>query len=485
MKQLTSYGTPDKPRVEGLCGSAPARLAAPYHPTRHMGGQLRRAILLASIVMGAVHSQTVLDEANPLGAGPDGIRLQSISAFTTYYSATPGLQGQPNLGLTSTTSFGVSATVSYSKFSPYSGLSIIYSPSYLDAPGAAGWHSTTQNLTFTWNRRLAAKWHYNLAASGAIISTTQALFTPTKLANVVSTPATFADLSAAFVGGILNYNQLGAILTGAPIIESPAALALYGDSLFSASVSGGLVYSHSSRLSFRANLTVARAQNLPGNAQPGSTQATPLISHTMAGTGDVGLSYGLSPRTTFSADASTSRAFSNLEDVYVNTATISLARTMGIDWFCQIQGGTGFVTAIRQVNPQPAGPQYLASGSIGYKRRAHTFMVSVSRSISDTYGLGASANISASGAWNWKRPGSSWMLSGNFAEQRLTGMQLVPIDSWTVTGGVSRLIGRRAMVTTEYAYLSAIHLANIALTQGGQQSVRLTVSWSPHNGAPR
>jgi hypothetical protein len=383
--------------------------------------------------------------------------------------------------------------LTYTKFSDRTGFSVAYSPSYTEGLSYSGWHTSSQSFNLTWRHQVGTRWTYSVSTSTVLTSSLEAVFAPTRLANIVSTPATFGDLTSAIIGGNPGNNLLGTILNSAQTVEAPAGLLLYGSSLLSTAVNGSLNYAQSSRLSLHMNVSADREQYLSDGSQAAGTGtgANPLVPHSLAGSVGVGVGYMVTPRTSVSMDVITSRAFSSIYDGYSSAVSVSVSRTMGMHWFTQFQGGTGFIIGVRQTNPLltgralPTGPQYVAGGSVGYKLRTQTLLATAGRSISDTYGLGSSATLSASGAWNWSRPGSSWTVSANFGEQRLVGPGFLPIDSWRVTAGLSRRVGTHAFVSTEYAYLSAVHLVGIVTPQHGQHMLRATLSWVPSGGAAR
>ena len=446
-----------------------------------MGAGLRSLAVAAVLGMGALPAQQPAQEAvNPLSTHSNGLRLQSVSAFLNYYWVSEGVPlGPAGNSWMQQPSAGATATFGYTRFGERSGISVSYTPSYV-----ATWQNNTSrihnhSLSFNWRRNLTSKWTYTLAGSGVVTSLTDALFLPTTLANVAAAPASFEELSAAMVGGRFTNNQLAAILTGAAVVESPAGMQLYGSRMMTSALQTGISYARSSRLTFHLNVGASRSQALNDSSLPADRRTDSILSHSTAGSGNIGMGYSLSPRTQLAVDWSSSRTFSNLQDAYIHSANLSLARTVSERWFLQGHAGAGFVTAIREYYALPNGPQYQAGASIGYRARAHTFLASVERSIADTYGFGAAGSVSASGAWNWTRPGSAWATTANFGQQWLTGTGFPSSNNWRATFGLVRSVGRHVAVSTQYAYLSDSRFIGGPGSRGGQHSVRLSVSWLP------
>jgi hypothetical protein len=445
---------------------------------------MNRGILLylaaAMFSIPALNAQNAtLETVNPLNPDPGGIRLQSVSVFLMYHTvsgASSGLAGTPSVDETGA---GATATLGYSRFGERSGISVSYTPSYTTTWQNYATNTQNHSLSFNWRRHLTPKWTYTLAGSGVVTSLTDALFLPTALANVAAVPATFDELSAGILRGGSTNNQLAAVLTNAPVVESPSGMRLYGSRMLTSSLQSDISYSYSSRLTFHVNVAASRSQALKDSSLPAGSNPDYLLSHTMAGSGSIDIGYSLSPRTQLSAGWSSSRTFSTLEDVYTHAVSVSLAHTMSPQWFLQVHAGTAFVTAIREFYAPPNGPQYQAGGGLGYKRHAHTFLAAVDRSVSDAYGFGASASVAANGAWNWSPPGSAWSTTANFGQQWLTGTGFQAINTWRATAGVMRKAGQHIAVSAEYAYLSGSRFLGVPGSQGGQQIVRMSVVWLP------
>ena len=451
---------------------------------------MRRQILVlvssATIGINLLHAQNEagFNNVNPLSSDQGGIRLKNMSLFMTYYSVAPEAftGGANGVSLMGDAGVGGSATLAYSRFRERSKLSIVYTPSYVKRLRYSDGSTPNQTLSLNWRRNLTQRWTYTVAASGIDMSLSDALFAPTRFADVVAAPATFEELASAMVAGKFTNNELAAILTGAPVLESPEKMLFYGNRVLSASIITGLSYSRSSRLTFYVNGAANRSQNLKDPNTPATVQPTYLAARTTTESASMGMGYSLSPRTRLGVDFSSSRTTSNLQDAYTSTSNVSLGRTMGVNWFLQIHGGIGVIDELRQYSSLPAGPQYQAGGSIGYKTHAHTFIAAIDRSVSDSYGLGAADSLVGSGAWNWRRPGSSWSMSSNFGQQRLTGTRFGDISTWFATAGFARRVGVRTAVSTQYAYLSNTGLVGGPNWQGSLHTVRVSIVWSPNGG---
>ncbi len=451
---------------------------------------MQRATLLLILAgtfgsgIAAAQSDAILEKVSPLDPSPGGMRLQNVSIYTTYYSYPPGGLAAPGQGQsTDNIGLGGSATLQYLRSGERSGVSFTYTPSYAGSIQSISGSSFNHVLTFNWNRHLTPRLAFNLSFSGEESSLRNTLFLPGRLASVAAFPATFDDLAGAIIGGNFTNNQLAALLTGAPLIESPAGMLIYGDRMLMASAQVSMTYSLSSRLTFRASMVASRAQNLRDANEP-AAQAVFLLSHTTTGSADLGMAYLLTPATSVSLDLTSSRSMSNLQDAYSSAASVAVGHAIGRHWMIKLRGGMGVITGIRETFDLPVGPQYEWGGAIGYKLQSHTFLASVERAISDAYALGAIASISSTGAWNWSPAGRSWSVSANFGQQRFIATAFPTVNAWRAGASLNRKLGSRFSLATEYAYLSGfpfIGPRGIAMNnvQGGQHMARVSIVWSP------
>ncbi len=240
----------------------------------------------------------------------------------------------------------------------------------------------------------------------------------------------------------------------------------------------GVTYSHSSRVSVHATLNGSRLEALPDSTGAVYRAGRVLTNSTVVAFSS-GVSYSISPRTEISTDWSSSRTFSNLQDYYTHTAELSVRRTMSPRWFVDLHLGGGFVQPVRESISLSSGPRYQAVGGLGYKSHAHTFVASVDRSVTDTYGFGASSSLSSTGAWTWHHPGSSWSVNANVGQQWLPGSIYGNATVWRGTAGLVRVVGRHTVMTTQYAYLGQSQVSGHSYLPGAQQVIQLVFGWIP------
>ena len=412
---------------------------------------------------------------------------RAFSLFGTYYSIVPedlflSSGGTPQRN---EERVGGSATVEYARFSERSALSIAYSPSYVGGIRYSGWNAANHALFLNWRRKVNERWGYAIFVSAVATLANEVLFTPTTLASTAAAPASFDDLVSAILAGKSNNDQLASILAGGSVLESPAAMLIYGDRVFTSQVQVGATYSHSSRLFMQFRGAATRTQFLKGGAGPAGVSYGYIVPQTSSGSASVGIGYSLSPRTQVGLDASTTRTMSRVQDAYRNSVNASVGHVMGRRWFAQARGGLGFVTAVRRTYDLPGGVQYQVGGDIGYKTYAHTLMASGMRSAGDYYGFGANSSISATGAWYWSRPGSAWWAASSFGEEALMGTGFPTFTSWRATTGIGRRLGGHVAVFAQYGYIDYSGLTGRVSKPIHQHVGRLAIVWTPSGAIAR
>jgi hypothetical protein len=286
-------------------------------------------------------------------------------------------------------------------------------------------------------------------------------------------------LAGAVLTGQSENQQLTDLVNAAPLVNSPETAYVYGGRELSVAGALSLSYARSSRSTYRISADVTRAQSISEDAAGGSGLAYALPRTTSAAV-DFGWSYSLTPRTTFSLDASETRTMSSLVDVHITRANASIGKTLNTHWFIQGMIGVGKIDSVSSSVPISQGPQQEWSGSVGYKLYAHTFLASVSRQAADTYGLGANANLSGNGAWTWKRPGSNVSIFSSFAFLHLVaGPLLQQSGSWQARAGFERSLGRQTSFTLTYSYVQYPRALLVQQSQAAQSGLMATLNWSP------
>ncbi len=432
-----------------------------------------------------------LPQTNPLGMPGVGIRLYSASAYFGYSSwSVPTASAIATGGVpfrSSSADTGGTVMVGWSrKGDKKTRFGFTYTSSYNARLSSSGLNSLNHHFAFDLgrNRRLSPRWSFDLSGNAGISDLQGFLFLPSRSAQLANVPTTFDDLAAAVLAGRFNNNEFASILTGAPVVESPARALLYGNRMLTASMHAGLSYTASSRLSIQMGITGNNNLHVPDIGNPVDLQYRYLVPRTSGATVGLGVAYSLSPRTLASFDFSVGRYYSGFYDGYTSSATVSLGRVLiGRRWFAQTQGGAGVVNPIGGAG-YSRRPRGLGGASLGYKALAHTFLGSYTWSAGDNYGLGAASTETASGAWQWARPGRSWVVYSNLGRQRLLGSPLRAIDGWRVSAGFSRSLGDETSAYLQYTYFvssGGFGSGPLSFAQPGFRvaSVRLGVAWTP------
>jgi hypothetical protein len=450
---------------------------------------LRRALLLLPIVLaapGAWAQTQAFNYFNPLNSSADGFHLFGVSVYGAYYtSGTPfGLDTtnlNPNLSSSGVTALGASASLGWSKSTQRGTVSVIYSPSYVASPQHTEYDEFSQRAAFNWSQRIGNSWSFGFTASGMLANFEQLLFSPSALGSAAASSATFDDLASSTFTGKTSNPQLGPVLASSQLASAPEQSFLYGNRLFTATSSISLGYSPHGRSSVQISISGARTQNYQDNLSNSTVSASgiPAVPRSTSADVSVSYSYSISPRTQFALTGSSMRIWSSYTNGYTTQGSVSLGRTLSPHWFVQVHAGVGGIIYSHTQFSQPSTPQGLGGVSLGYKIQSHTFLASYDRGIGDSYGLGAATTGSASGAWNWRRPGSAWSLSSGFGYQGLSGSVFRNTKSWHASAGVARALGRQFFVSLQYSYLQfPSNLAAIGSTVQ-ESGVVVSGTWTP------
>jgi len=424
---------------------------------------------------------TLMDAFNPLGNAPNGIHLYGVSLFAGWESTVnpQGGLALPGRQLKGDGMFGGGASMGWAHSRGKYQLSIGYSANYAGQIRYSDLSALNHSLIISTGRRFGSKWDLGFSGSANLSTFDQMLFTPTLFGEMVAAPGSFDDLAAAVLAGKYSNGQLASLLTGAPPIESPAATALFGDRIFSSALSTSLTYAHSQRLTVSFSASAGRAQALKdGRPQTVSQPARVVPSAIGAGAG-VSVSYSLTPRTQIGVSGSTSRGFSQIEQTYATSTSAFVGRTISRHWFAQGYAGSGFVTYLGSHHGGSIGTAPIFGGSLGYKMRAHTFMGAYSRTLSQSYGVGAAHAASTNVAWNWQPVGRPWGVNSSYMREQLTGGSFGGVNGWRASFGIGRNIGRQMGIQTSYSYgYYAMHTALVPY-DSAQHAIRVSLSWMP------
>jgi len=437
------------------------------------------SVLLVMAAAAPATAQSVL--TGDLGMGHlRGFRLYNVSAFSTWQSvATPNnrglLESAGRLG--SDLSYGGEATLGWSHPGARSNVSLVYTSTYMGRVRYSEWNALNHALRLNASRRLNARWDMGFSLSSVISNYENLLFSPTLYTSVASIGGTFDDLAAALLEGKFTNDQLASLLTGAPIVESPARTLLFGNRVFNSAATIHLGYTPSPRLTVHWSGGASRLQHLGDpNTEDGGRYPYVLPKSTYASAG-LGFNYAVSPHTTLGIDASANRSFSPYSQAYYSTVTGSLGRTFGRHWITRVHAGTGFITPLN--NREAQTTKAVGGATLGYKMAAQTFLASYARTVGDVYGAGAKDSVTITGGWNWWRPGRSWGLNSAYTRQDIRGGVLSGVHGWRASLGLSRMMGRHAMLQTSYSYGSFVGTYFNGPYGSDQHSVRLSLVWSP------
>ena len=446
-------------------------------------------VVLASapVVWGQTSAASFFNPMSPEG----GFHLTGVSVYSGYYSSggtgggfemavqNPFLSGPSAMA-------GIAASFGGSKSTEKSTFNWSYSPSYFNLFYGNRQFSNNGSInhraSVSWSRKLGSKWTWSMSLNGFLTNLEQLYFNPSVLSSVAAMPTTFDDLAAGMLAGKFTDAQLASLLTGAPLEASPQQGYLYGSRMFDAAASVGLSWAHSERTSVSIMATGNRAQSVNGVGTFGGASTRPGVlawpQTTNAGV-SVSWSYSLSPRTQIGVSVSSSRTFSRFQQGYASNGSVSIGRKMSRRWFAQATAGAGKLNYSQQLYAAPNSVQYLYGASLGFKTVAHTFLASYNRSLGDVYGLGSGSTSSATGTWNWRRPGSSWSVSAGGGYQEFNNQTFNNTRSLMANAGVAKELSPHLFLSAQYIYFQFPANMRAAGLESSENGVSVGMTWSP------
>ncbi len=451
-----------------------------------MGRTLGYIAIAIGMLLPTCQGQSLFDQANLSSSTLGGVHLYGVSVFSGYStSAYPqaglGQLGNPSLSaLGPDETYGASATLGWQRHREQTNLSITYSGSYGGNVHYTDLNGFSHSVSIGASQRLSRKWTASLSATGQDSTLAQFLFQPSTLSVVSQLPVSFDDLAASFAIGQFSNSQVASMLTGAPVLESPARSLLLGNRVESYSAQASLGYAYSSRLSFHLGGLSAGGQNR-SSGQSGVPQENYVMPRSLGANAGMGMSYALSPRTTLGVSVEENRQITGYLSSYGTTVTASAGRKMGMHWFLRGEAGGSFAQVTQQTYGAPKTQNVIGGGSVGYQLYTNTFLASYNRSSFDQYGFSLGTNTTLSGAWKWHRRGSGWSMSASFGQQQMRNNGFASISGWQASTGLSRKLADNATLSAQYVYLSSAgsYVGNLNNQSYSVQSVRVSLNWAP------
>jgi hypothetical protein len=375
--------------------------------------------------------------------------------------------------------------------------SIRYTPSYYYQDSSTGFHASrfrpNQNLNLSWGKSLSPRWTINmsLSASGGDYNQLLLLSDPSQI--LTGVPGTSGEFAGAILNGNGGNTDLNAAASGANAIIAGQQQQLYGNTFFSAAAGVGASYQLSPRAGFSFGVTGSRMQHLPDSS--GAQVAYVLQQSTSLGA-SFGANYLLTPRTNIYGSVSYARALSSLYTTPSVNLMIGVGHTVTEHFFVQGAAGVGYIIPAGQASaagiPTPTfqRTQWQGMAGLGYRLLRHSFYGNVERVVADSFGLGGTSNVHASGGWTFHPLSSPWSITAGGARQVINNTG-IGRDGYRVMAGVNRRIGERAFMNLSYGfgegYSNYLYAGGAVVNwpfRNTGHSVRLSLGWRPYLGAP-
>jgi hypothetical protein len=448
-----------------------------------MGKRMTKLVAAAAVLAAGCAGQNLSDAVNFRSASIGGLHVYGVSVFSGYSTTAFPFSGisevRSGLGsLKPDLNYGVSAAFGWQRLRERSSVAVMYSGSYTGMRRYTDLSGANHSLTLSAARVLNRKWTLTLSGAGIDATMAQFLFQPMAYSVAAQLPATFDDLAAAFAVGKFDNAQIASMLTGAPILQSPARSLLLGNRVMSYSARASISYAATPRLTFHGGSFSAGGQTRPGKGQE-STGENYLMPRSLGLSGGGGFSYSLSPRTQIGVDAEEQRVVNRYQRAYTTSANASFGRKMSEHWFLRMYGGGAFNKVTDHRYGQPKQRQWVGGGALGFQTWAHTLLASYDRSAMDSYGLAVGSNTSMLGSWNYHRRDASWNLFASGGQQQVRSTGYVGISGWEASTGWSKRLTGHVNLSAQYVYMNSKSSFGSLREHLRVHSVRLSLGWAP------
>jgi hypothetical protein len=448
---------------------------------------LKLILIAAGLMVPACSGQSLLDQVN-FANGPQagGIHLLGASVFSGYStSAYPQAAANlytvlgPNLG--GDGSYGATFGLGWQGRGQNGDLSVLYTGTYSGQIRYSNLNGYSQTLAISAAYRLGPNWTFTLAGNGGVMNLSEYMYQPSPQSVITQVPANFDDLAAAVGAGQYTNTEVAALLTGSPILQSPARALLMADRVLSYSAQAGLTYRASDRLTFHFAGFAAAGQSLLSGQENSPAPVSYIMPRTLSANGGVSFSYSLSPTTTLNAEVDVIRTLNHFDNLYDMAATAGIGRKIGERWFLNIHAGGNYNIVTEQVAGSPAERQIIGGASLGFRAGAHTFLTSYQRSGTDGYAFAVGTFSSTSGSWSWRPPGTRLGVTASFGDVQTRNAGFVSLSGWEGAGGLFFSLNPHMSMTAQYVYMNDVGTYLGTYARMAVQSVRLTFGWAPRS----
>lgn len=425
------------------------------------------------------------EEDNLLARKLEQLRGLHIYGVSVYVGASTSAYPQGGLSLNNSSdlrnlggdvSYGGGVDLGWQHHTVKTNLSVAYSGGYGGMLRYSDVNGFTHSVTLHASRQFTPRWTGSVSGNALENTIAQYLFQPQHISTVVQAPSTFEDFAAALQVGQFSNAAIASMLTGAPLLESPAQSMLLGNHIFSYSGQSNLSYAYSSRLVFHLSGISAAGQTRSNDSTLQSTNYVLPRSTTL--TAGAGFSYNLSPRTEIGFDGSEFELWNRFQRARGVNTSASLGRKMGQRWFMRVYAGASNTQSLR-AGVIPPGSQVIGGGSLGWRGYAQTVAATYDRGSYDTFGFAAGTNTTITAAWKRQRPGSRWTTFAAFAQQQMRNTGFASLSAWRASGGISMQLQRQVGVTLDYSHIRSVGTYAGQFNEFTADSVRLSFGWMP------
>jgi hypothetical protein len=343
---------------------------------------------------------------------------------------------------------------------------------------------TNWNEALSWFLTTSAKrskWRVSFGGNASVMSFDQGVFNMPLYAKVVAADTTRDQFTSTVLTGDAPDPLLGR--PGALNTDTTTEQFAYGFRTATAAAEATVSYAPSSRFGVQV---MAGATYLKSLDLPSAFIGLAVPEFRSYGGGATG-SYSVTRHHSISAGGTYTETSSLKVITRAMSATASFRTEFRHYWFTEVTGGAG---AVRSAAGNDTNALY--SGSFGFKSSSHTMIGSFGRQATDSFivalGPASSYFTVATGAWQWQRPLASWWTAVSVSYYRDTPPAQPHTNTLHTLDTFGFHLGRHYSFTADAAIArigSRRYIQDGRQYQLSQNSVRLSIRWSPQGDSPR
>ncbi len=429
------------------------------------------------------------DAADVLSVVP-GLRLESATIFGGYssnslprgFGTSPAYYFQRN-NLGADYDLGASAVLTYAHQGRRGMARFSYTPSHVQRSRIPEWSTTDHRFSFQTARDLTPRLSLRAAGGAGNVGLEQFWSRPA-VTRSVDAPANFNELMEQVLAGEISNDEFAAMLTGSRVVDDPGGAEYDMNRIFSASLSTGMSYAYSRRMTINFGGSSSMSRVIRTNFSQSTPEAR-YINYARSTRANASADYRLSSRTRIGFSHVTSFSESSFARSVAHSPTVSLNQMLTRHWSYELGGGVGTIRFDPNRGSQAWNTTtWTANGMLGYVKGAHQINLSAGKRVGDPSGFGGRSTMTANLMWNWQPRFSPWGATAGVGFTRsdyggFSGPRLQNFETDLYSAGLSRRLTPSTMFRSDYYYGQYVSPFSGIASNMALHRLQMSLVWRP------